>query len=165
MEEYDSTNFLTPVSSFVGGMGSCLNLAGNYFQYNIATDQQKAYTNSITIDLIGHVDAEHLVRASVRGTVEEGNLLVARINDFDKLYVEPAGPWVVFSYDDRPGVLGRIAAALAAADVNIDDVRNPHDSKGKASLAILKVNRAVPDPLVRQIADDIRARIAFHVEL
>jgi D-3-phosphoglycerate dehydrogenase / 2-oxoglutarate reductase len=132
---------------------------------NRATDQQKAYTNSITIDLIGHVDAEHLVRASVRGTVEEGNLLVARINDFDKLYVEPAGPWVVFSYDDRPGVLGRIAAALAAADVNIDDVRNPHDSKGKASLAILKVNRAVPDPLVRQIADDIRARIAFHVEL
>ncbi len=129
------------------------------------TDEHKAYTNSITVDLIGSLDAERLVRASVRGTVEEGNLLVARINDFDKLYVEPSGNWVVFTYDDRPGVLGRIAAALAGAGVNIDDVRNPHDSKGKTSLAILKVNRAVDDALVQQIAAGIEARVAFHVEL
>jgi D-3-phosphoglycerate dehydrogenase / 2-oxoglutarate reductase len=129
------------------------------------TDEHKAYTNSITVDLTGSLDAEHLVRASVRGTVEEGNLLVARINDFDKLYFEPAGHWVVFTYDDRPGVLGRIAAALAGAGVNIDDVRNPHDSKGKTSLAILKVNRAVEEALVQQIAADIQARVAFHIEL
>ncbi len=129
------------------------------------TDEHKAYTNSITIDLIGTVDAEHLVRASVRGTVEEGNLLVARINDFDKLYFEPAGNWVVFSYDDRPGVLGRIAAALAAAGINIDDVRNPHDSRGVSSLVILKVNLPVEEPLVRRIAADICAKIAFHIEL
>ena len=132
---------------------------------NRETDDQKAYTNSITIDLIGHVDAEHLVRASVRGTVEEGNLLVARINDFDKLYVEPSGHWAVFSYDDRPGVLGRIAAALADAGINIDDVRNPHDSKGKTSLAILQVNQPVPEDVVRRIAADIQARVAFHVGL
>ena len=44
------------------------------------------------------------MRASVRGTVEEGNMLVARINDFDKLYFEPVGNWVVFTYEDRPGV-------------------------------------------------------------
>ena len=130
-----------------------------------ATDEHKAYTNSITVDLTGNLDAEHLVRASVRGTVEEGNLLVARINDFDKLYFEPTGNWAVFTYDDRPGVLGRIGAALAAAGVNIDDVRNPHDSKGRTSLAILKVNQPVDDALVQKIATDIQARVAFHVEL
>ena len=129
------------------------------------TDDHKAYTNSITIDLTGNIDAERLARASVRGTVEEGNLLVSRINDFDKLYVEPAGNWVVFIYEDRPGVLGQIGAALAAAGVNFDDVRNPHDSKGVNSLAIIKVNQPVSDEIVAQIAADIQARTAFHIEL
>ena len=129
------------------------------------TDDRKAYTNSITLDLIGNVDAERLVRASVRGTVEEGNLLVARINDFDKLYFEPVGNWVVFTYEDRPGVLGHIGASLAAAGININDVRNPHDSKGKCSLAILKISPAANDPIVAKIAAEIQANIAFHIEL
>lgn len=131
---------------------------------NRAVDPKKAYENSITIDLTGHVDAEHLVRASIRGTVEEGNLLVSRINDFDKLYFEPAGHWAVFVYEDRPGVLGQIAAALAAAGINIDDVRNPHDSKGRKSLAILKINQAADDAVIRGIAQAIQASAAFHIE-
>ncbi len=128
-------------------------------------DGTKGYANSITLDLTGNLDAAHLVRASVRGTVEEGNLLVSRINDFDKLYMEPAGNWAVFAYDDRPGVLGRIAAALAAHGINIDDVRNPHDSRGHASLAILRVNRPLGDELVDRIRADIGADIAFHIEM
>ncbi|NLB65842.1 MAG: hypothetical protein GX803_05175 [Lentisphaerae bacterium] len=132
---------------------------------NRVTDDHKAYTNSITVDLIGTLDAERLVRASVRGTVEEGNLLVARINDYDKLYMEPKGHWVVFTYDDRPGVLGQIAAALAGEHININDVRNPHDSKGLTSIAILKINQPARQELIRQIADAINARAAFHIEL
>jgi len=143
--------------AFLGDMGV------DYLNREI--DERKAYTNSITVDLTGNVDAEHLVRASVRGTIEEGNQLVARINDFDKLYFEPSGNWVVFTYEDRPGVLGHIGAALAEAGVNIDDVRNPHDSKGSASLAILKVDPPADDAVVQKIAADIQARVAFHIEL
>ncbi|MDR0992948.1 MAG: hypothetical protein LBN38_00030 [Verrucomicrobiota bacterium] len=165
---------LTPVTAALSGeydtgmdhkrtLGFLADMGVEYVNRSI--DDSKAYTNSITIDLTGNVDAEHLMRASVRGTVEEGNLLVARINDFDKLYFEPEGNWVVFIYKDRPGVLGRIAAGLASAGVNIDDVRNPHDSKGHKSLAILKVNRPVNDELVKAISSEIEARIAFHIEL
>ena len=131
---------------------------------NRDTDPAKKYTNSITVDLTGHLDSTSLARASVRGTVEEGNLLISRINDFDKLYVEPAGNWVVFSYADRPGVLGRIAAALGDAGLNIDDVRNPHDASGANSLALLRVNKPAPDALVAAIGDSIGARVAFHLE-
>jgi len=129
------------------------------------TDASKGYRDSITVDLIVGVDADNLRRASVRGTVAEGRPMVARINDFDKLYFEPAGHTVLFSYPDRPGVLGRIGAALAAAGVNIDDVRNPHDSGGKKSIAILKVNQAAPENLLRQIAEQIGAERAVGVEL
>ena len=129
------------------------------------TDNKKGFESSITVDLIGSVSDDHLRRASIRGTVTEGNLMISRINDFDKLYFEPRGHTVFFTYDDRPGILGRIGAALAEAGINIDDVRNPHDSKGAQSLAFLKVNKVVSDEVIQKIAKDIKAHSAFYAEL
>jgi D-3-phosphoglycerate dehydrogenase len=90
---------------------------------------------------------------------------VSRVNDFDKLYFEPAGHNVAFCYVDRPGVIGRIGASLAAAGINIDDMRNPHDSTGQYSLAWLKVSTPVPPEVVDQVAQEIEARFAFYVDL
>ena len=115
--------------------------------------------------MTGGPDGNHLRVASVRGTVAEGNLMIARINDFDKLYFEPQGDTVVFSYLDRPGVLGQIAAALAEEGVNIDDVRNPHNSTGEKSIAIIKVNRPVSRECLDSIASSIEAELAFGVSL
>jgi len=132
---------------------------------NREPDESKGYGNSITVDLIGSVDADNLKHASVRGTLAEGNLMISRINDFHKLYFEPTGHNLIFTYKDRPGVLGRIGAALAEADINIDDIRNPHDSKNQKSLALLKVNKAVPEEVVAGIARDINADMAFYAGL
>ncbi len=129
------------------------------------TDDRKGYGGSLTVDMTGHVDAGNLREASIRGTITEGNMMISRINDFDKLYFEPKGHTVLFSYDDRPGVLGLIGAAMAAAGINIDDVRNPHDSKGRQSLAILKVNKPVSDEVVQKVAKEINAHTAFYAEL
>lgn len=125
------------------------------------TDDAKGYSNSITVDLTGSVDADTLRHASIRGTVAESNLMISRINDFDKLYFEPVGKTLFFCYKDRPGVLGQIGASLAEAGVNIDDVRNPHDSRGETSLAILKVSGDFSQSLVDQVAEKIQASFAF----
>jgi D-3-phosphoglycerate dehydrogenase len=87
--------------------------------------------------------------------------MIARINDFQGLYFDPAGHSAVFVYRDRPGVLGRIGAALADANINIDDVRNPHDSSCEKSIAIIKVNQNVPTELMNRIAADIEAETWF----
>ena len=129
------------------------------------TDERKRYGNSITVDLTGGVDQNVLHSASVRGTVAEGTIMISRINDFHKLYFEPKGHTVIFVYKDKPGVLGRIGGALAKAGVNIDDVRNPHDAKGEKSIAILKVNKAVPDDVIQSVAKEIEAHSAFYAEL
>ena len=129
------------------------------------TDDKKHYENAITLDLTGSVGGDLLRHVSIRGTVTDGILVIARINDFQKLYFEPKGPTCVFIYRDRPGVLGQIGAALAAAGINIDDVRNPHDSKGDHSIAILKVNRKLPEAVLQKIAHDIDAATAFCAEL
>jgi D-3-phosphoglycerate dehydrogenase / 2-oxoglutarate reductase len=156
-DTFDRSSDSKAARSFLKDMGLELN--------DRETDESKRYGNSITVDLIGGVDQNVLHSASVRGTVAEGTIMISRINDFHKLYFEPKGHTVIFLYKDRPGVLGRIGGALAKAGVNIDDVRNPHDTTGEKSIAIVKVNKAVPDGVIHNIAKEIEAQSAFYVEL
>jgi D-3-phosphoglycerate dehydrogenase len=132
---------------------------------NRKPDKAKGYGNSITVDLTTEIDSDNLKRISLRGTVAEGILMVSRINEFNKLYFEPVGNTVFFLYDDRPGVLGAIGKKLAEASVNIEDVRNPHDTKTNRSLAIMKVNQKVPEELVETIGREIKAIAAFSIKL
>ncbi len=125
--------------------------------FNRDTDASKGYGNSITVDVTTSVDAAHFQRISVRGTVTEGNMMISRINDFDKLYFEPVGTAVLFIYKDRPGVIGQIGNALAEAGVNIDDMRNPHDPSGEHSLALMQINHKVDQAVVEKIAKKIEA--------
>lgn len=121
------------------------------------TDPSKNYGNTITVDLVARVDAESLKRISVRGTVAEGRLMISRIGSFHGLYFEPKGHLALFTYCDRTGVLSEIAGAMAKEDINIDDVRNPHDENGGRSIAILKLNREIPEGILKGIADKIDA--------
>lgn len=132
---------------------------------NREVDNRKGYGDSITVDLTADTGNGRLLTVSVRGTVTEGHVMVSRINDFEKLYFDPQGHTLVFSFDDRPGVLGTIAAAVAEAGINIDDVRNPHDASGKTSIAIFKVSQAVPRPVIDAIAGKIQAQLAAYCHL
>ncbi|MBI2440895.1 MAG: hypothetical protein HYV35_05935 [Lentisphaerae bacterium] len=131
---------------------------------NRVADPNKHFENSMTIDLVGTLDSGSLRQVSVRGTVVEGVLMIARINEFDRLYFEPRGPTVFFIYEDRPGVLGQIGSGLAAANINIEDVRNPHSLKVNESLAIMRLNKAVPPALMDTISQSIRALSAFYYD-
>jgi len=132
---------------------------------NREVDRTKGYGNSITVDLTcSSQESGKLAWASVRGTVTESTLMIARINEFDKLYFEPTGHAAFFIYDDRPGVLGRIGAALAEAKINIEDVRQPHEPKTNRSLAAMRVNQAVPAEIFERIGNDIGALASFAVK-
>ena len=141
-------------------------LADRGIEYiNREVDPNKAYEASITVDLTSAVDARNLQRVSVRGTVTEGALMIARINQFDRLYFEPAGQNVLFLYEDRPGVIGAIGIELAAAGLNIADIRNAYDPDSNHSLAIMKVSQRVGPGIVEHIARRIDAIDAHALEL
>ena len=125
------------------------------------TDETKNYGDSITVDLIQEGGTHS--RASVRGTVTEGNLIISRIDDFDKLYFEPSGHNVIFSYVDRPGVLAQITQAIAYEGINIDDIRSPHNEKGDRSIAVLKVSSAVSDEIIGKIKKQANCEIGCYV--
>jgi D-3-phosphoglycerate dehydrogenase len=125
--------------------------------FNRETDSSKGYGNSITVDVTTAVDAANFKRISVRGTLAEGNMMISRINDFDKLYFEPTGTALLFIYKDRPGVIGQIGKSLAEAGFNINDMRNPHDISGEYSLALMRVSEAVDCEVVSKISGEIEA--------
>ena len=136
-------------------------LEDNGIEYcNRKVDNLKGYGNSITVDLTVESGPEELKSVSIRGTVAENQVVIARINNFEKLYFDPKGHTLVLSFKDRPGVLGIIAAAVAEAGINIDDVRNPHNDKGDCSIAVLKLNQAAPAELVKQLAEKVDAHMA-----
>jgi D-3-phosphoglycerate dehydrogenase len=128
-------------------------------------DETKGFSNSMTVDLTSEVDSDNLRKITIRGTIAEGVMMVSRINEFNKLYFEPVGPTVFFLYEDRPGVIGTIGGKLAAADVNIEDMRNPHDSQTNRSLAILKVNKPVSQEVIDDIQQSVNALAAFSIKL
>lgn len=131
---------------------------------NRKPDPSKGFGNSITVDLTCSACSGKAVCASVRGTVAESTLMISRINEFDKLYFEPKGHTVIFLYVDRPGVLGTIGATMAAAGVNIEDVRQPHDSTTKRSLAVMRLNQALPGDVFEGIGDEIQALASFSIK-
>lgn len=128
---------------------------------NREVDDNKHYGESMTIDLSAGSDVIH--RASVRGTITENNLMVARVNDFDKLYLDPIGHNLFVEYADEPGVIGKIASLLGEKNINIIDLRAPQNLKIGHSLAVLKTNVAVPELLIARISEAVRAKMAFQV--
>jgi D-3-phosphoglycerate dehydrogenase len=132
---------------------------------NRKADPKKGFANSITIDMTANAGNENLRFTSVRGTVAENTLMIARIDEFDKLYFEPKGYTVYFQYDDRPGVVGAVGLALAAASINIEDVRHSHSVQSGQSLVMMRVNKPVPMSVVSQVAEEISANRSFSMNL
>ncbi|MBN2143759.1 MAG: hypothetical protein JW774_03950, partial [Candidatus Aureabacteria bacterium] len=126
-------------------------------------DNAKKYGESITIDIF--CGADSLERISIRGTVTESSIMVSRIADFHKLYFDPKGHNLFFTYEDRPGVLALITSVLGKEGINIDDVRAPHNDTQEKSLAILKVDKPVGGEIVKKIVKQIKAQNGFYVNL
>lgn len=127
---------------------------------NREADSEKGYGNAITIDLKVEQSDKSLKSYSVRGTVTEGVQTVSRINEFDRLYFEPNGATLFCLYDDRPGVIASISRKLADADINIEDMRNPHNAKTKRSLAVIRLDHPVSVDLLKVIKVEIQAHSA-----
>ncbi|MCL1888542.1 MAG: NAD(P)-binding domain-containing protein [Kiritimatiellaeota bacterium] len=128
-------------------------------------DNEKGYSNSITLDLIAEESNRRLRRLSLRGTVAEGVPMISRIDEFNHLYLNLGGPTLFCVYDDRPGVIATISRRLADQGVNIEDMRNPHDPRTQRSLVIFKLDQRVTPALLNDIAKDVDAKMICFVEV
>jgi len=127
---------------------------------NREPDDSKKYGESMTIDLI---DSSNAKKASVRGTIAENNLMITRLNDFDKLFLDATGNNLIVEYGDAPGVIGKIASILGSEKINIIDIRAPQNCNADKALAVIKTNIPTSEKIIQKIASDVNAANAFNV--
>ncbi len=122
-------------------------------------DDSKNYGEAITVDLF---EGDKTIRkVSIRGTITENHMMVSRINNYDKLYLEPSGHNLFVEYGDEPGVIGKIASILGAEGINIIDIRAPQDLKANMSLAAIKVNKELSAEALDKIKASVNAKKIF----
>lgn len=127
------------------------------------TAKEKRFGESVSLDLFE--GDKTIKRVSLRGTVAEGIPVLSRINDFERLYIEPRGHSLFAIYPDRPGIMAKITAACAEADINIDDMRCPHNQTRDHSVAMLKTSAAVPKSVIERIRKEINPEVVFAVSI
>ena len=124
-------------------------------------DDLKGHGDAVTVDVVVR-RGDHTRDSSVRGVLTpEGKPLIRRIDRFENIDIAPEGHLAIFTYDDRPGVSGRIGEAFSAESINILDGRYKTGSDKQHAIAMLQTDRIVAPELLLRVAGGIQAHVAF----
>lgn len=93
------------------------------------------------------------VAGSILGTNHER---VMQVNDFD-IEAEPAGHMVFFTYEDRPGIIGKVGTILGEHGINIATMDVGRTAEGEEALMCLQVDSPVPAHVLEDVGHAIDA--------
>jgi D-3-phosphoglycerate dehydrogenase len=124
----------------------------------IAISETRSTVSSDYVNLI-HVRAETDDGAvSVAGTlVGKRNVeRVMQVNDYD-IEMAPARYMLFFTYDDRPGIIGKVGTILGEADINIATMDVGRPTRGGTALMGLTLDSPVPPEVIDRILTEVEA--------
>jgi D-3-phosphoglycerate dehydrogenase / 2-oxoglutarate reductase len=91
--------------------------------------------------------------ARVAGAVVAGrHPRVVRINRY-RIVVLPRGSLIILQNRDVPGVIGRVGTLLGSAGINIAEYHQARDQAGGEALAVISVDGAVREDVMRQLRE------------
>lgn len=105
-------------------------------------------------------------RVSVSGTLTGPRQFekLVEVNNYT-MEIGLAEHMVFLSYEDRPGIVGRVGAVLGDAGVNIAGMQVIRDKEGGKALIALTVDTVVPDDILASISETIEADITRQIDL
>ncbi|MCF7791899.1 MAG: hypothetical protein K9M56_07880 [Victivallales bacterium] len=130
---------------------------------NRDVERGKKYGESITIDLFEGKNT--INKVSVRGTITESNFMISRINDFDKMYLDPEGYNIFIEYADMPGIIGTVASILGKNGINICEMRAPQDSAKENAMLVIKTDKEINDEIIEEIKRVTEVHKCFTVSI
>ena len=103
-------------------------------------------------------------RKVVAGTVFDGKPRIARMRDLDMEFV-PEGFVLVLSYEDRPGVVGKIGTLLGRLNVNIAAMQVGRRARRGRAIVVLNLDEGVSTEQLAALASEVEADFARLVRL
>jgi D-3-phosphoglycerate dehydrogenase len=103
-------------------------------------------------------------RKIIAGTIFDGQPRVVRLRDLD-IEFTPEGYILVLSYEDRPGMVGRIGSILGRQNVNIASMHVGRRSKRGRAIVVLILDEDLAPEQLREIADAVEADFARLIRL
>lgn len=128
-------------------------------EHGISVEESKS---SQSLDYVNSIE----VRAEGRGeTVSVAGVLVGK-RDSERLVriygheIDMAFSRIMlfFRYEDRPGIVGIVGSLLGAAGVNIANMQVARQTEGGEALMGMAVDSPIPQEVLDEIADNVRAR-------
>src|SRR2546426_836419 len=104
-------------------------------------------------------------RKIIAGTVFDGQPRIVRLRDLD-IEFTPEGHILVLSYEDRPGMVGKIGSILGRQNVNIASMHvGRREKRGRAIVVLILDEDLVPEQL-REVARAVKAaRLVYRSRL
>jgi D-3-phosphoglycerate dehydrogenase / 2-oxoglutarate reductase len=103
-------------------------------------------------------------RKVTAGTVFDGQPRIVRLRDLDIEFI-PEGYILVLSYEDRPGMVGRIGSILGRQNVNIASMHVGRRSKRGRAIVVLILDEDLSVDQVTEVARAVEADFARLVRL
>jgi D-3-phosphoglycerate dehydrogenase len=103
-------------------------------------------------------------KRSIAGTLFEGTPKIVRMRDFDTDFT-PEEHMLVMTYEDRPGLIGKIGTILGEAGVNIGAMNLGRRGKGGEAMLVLSIDSPVDEPTLARLSDSVGARFVKAVHL
>jgi D-3-phosphoglycerate dehydrogenase len=124
----------------------------------IAISEMRSAISTDYVNLVGLRAETDDGPVSVAGTLvgRRNAERVLQVLDYD-IEMSPATYMLFFTYEDRPGVIGKIGTILGAHDVNIATMDVGRPTRGGTALMGLTLDNPVPAEVIEEIASQVEA--------
>lgn len=117
------------------------------------------YTNLITVTTQAGTG-----RKIIAGTVFDGTPRIVRLRDLHIEFI-PEGHILVLSYEDRPGMVGKIGSILGRHNVNIASMHVGRRTRRGGAIVVLLLDEAVSPEVMEEVAKAVEADFARLIRL
>lgn len=121
---------------------------------------------------------DHRNLVTLRGTLADGGVVsvsgtlvgihqrerLVEVNGYE-VDLEPRGHLVFLTYDDRPGMVGAVGGVLGERHINIAGMQVSRQARGGLALVALRLDSALPSPVLDELARAIEAKLARTIDL
>jgi len=109
------------------------------------TTQSESFSNMITLTIDGPNE-----RRSIAGTLFEGLPRIVKLRDY-AMDFSPEEHMLLLTYEDRPGMIGKIGTIMGGRDINIASMHLGRREKRGEAMVVLSLDSGVPPDVVEEL--------------